>query len=240
MSALLQFDSVVKSFPTWWKRERFVAWALARLRPSKHESKQVLQPLSFALGPGDIIGIVGPNGSGKSTILRLAAGIYAPDEGAVNITAGVMPFMSPNAYFSAELDVKENIDLCSALMRVPVNLAIAAADVIKSSGIDVEADTQIRLLSPGMRARLAFSIVQHSAAEILLLDEFERSLDLQAKRHCCEQIKRFSQKGGGCLVASHDLEIIREICTKLLVYHEGNFKAFDSLERAISEAGLEV
>ncbi len=240
MSALLEFEDVSKSFPLWWKRERLVAWVTAAARRRKREVKRVVELLSFSLHEGEIVGILGPNGSGKSTILRLAAGIYEADKGRVTISAPVLPFMSPAAYFSPELSVKENVAMCRALMRVSEPIEQLSESVIRQAAIDVAPDTQARLLSPGMRARLAFSILEHSAARVLLLDEFERSLDQAARRHCCERIKAFAKRGGACLIASHDVDIVRKICTKLLVYRKSEFKLYSSIEEAFDSFKDEV
>ena len=232
MSALLEFECASKSFPVWWRRERFVAWLTRSLARKKSELRHVIHSLSFQVNEGDIVGIVGPNGSGKSTILRMAAGIYEPDSGNVVSRTTVVPYMTPGAYFNDELSVAESVELCAALMRVPQPVRKRVDEIIERSGVDISADSQTRLLSPGMGARIAFSVLEQSGSKLLLLDEFEQSLDLEARRHCCSRIQEFAQGGGACLFASHDADIIREICSKILVFVDSRFELFDSLEQA--------
>lgn len=235
MSILLEFREVSKAFAVRWRRERLISWLAAGLTTAP-ERREIITSLSFSVSAGDIVAVVGPNGSGKSTLLRLAAGIYLPDSGEVEAHGALAPFLEPGAYFDGELSVRENIALCGALLRIAEAPEKDAAQLIDDSGVGVDETAQLRSLSPGMRARLAFSVLRRSNAEVLILDEFERSLDVAAKRHCCELLKQAVHQGKACLLATHDLDMIREIATRVLLFCRGRFQLFNSLNQALQAA----
>src|SRR5262245_283654 len=89
---------------------------LGMLTPRRFERLQVLDSISFAVEPGETLGIMGRNGSGKSTLLKIVCGIYQPDQGRVEARAAVTPILELGVGWNPELDAIDNIYLIASVM----------------------------------------------------------------------------------------------------------------------------
>src|SRR5262249_5258199 len=86
------------------------------LDPRNFQRLQVLDDVSFDLGPGEALGIMGRNGSGKSTLLKIIAGVYLPDRGEVRSRADVTPVLELGVGWNPELDAIDNVMLVGSVM----------------------------------------------------------------------------------------------------------------------------
>ena len=131
-----------------------------------------LKNISFEVMEGEVLGIIGRNGVGKSTLLRVIAGIYAPDAGVVKIRGKAALLASVGVGFNRELTGRENIFLYGSIIGLKRGLIENKIDeIISFSELGDFIDAPLKTYSSGMKARLGFSVAANLDANILLIDE---------------------------------------------------------------------
>jgi ATP-binding cassette subfamily F protein 3 len=187
--------------------------------------RTVYRGLSAAVMRGERIGVIGPNGAGKTTLLKLAAGVLAPDAGAVKPGHGVVQgyyaqhLLEPGAAVSAgSLDRDATIletlwDLVPDRGEAYVR-SIAGAFLF--SGDDVE--KRIGVLSGGERARVALARLLLVPANLLLLDEPTNHLDLDSSEALIEALKGYP---GTLLFVSHNRSFVNQLATVIWEVKDG-------------------
>jgi len=199
-------------------------WALRR--HSEAKPFQALADVSLQLEPGEAFGVIGGNGAGKSTLLRVIAGIIPPSAGEV-ITRGVLaPIIELGTGFDGELSGRENILFNGSLLgRSRAFMRRCEEEIIDFSGVGEFIDQPLRTYSTGMIARLAFAVATAVDAEIVLLDEVLAVGDAAFREKCEERIRRFHETGATILLVSHDLDSVRELCTRAAWIDHGHVVA---------------
>ncbi|MGB2038601.1 MAG: ABC transporter ATP-binding protein, partial [Candidatus Poseidoniaceae archaeon] len=84
-------------------------------QPSKKKWFRALDGINLDVNKGEVVGIIGPNGSGKSTLLRVIAGIYAPDEGSIEVKGRITLLAGVGTGFNQNLTGRENISLTASI-----------------------------------------------------------------------------------------------------------------------------
>jgi ABC-2 type transport system ATP-binding protein len=186
--------------------------ASRRTRPDEFWA---LRDVSFAVTPGESIGVVGRNGQGKSTLLKLVAGVLLPDEGEVTVHGGVAPLIEITGGFVGDLSVRENVRLTSGLhgmSRAEVNRRFDG--IIDFAEIRDFVDTPYKHLSNGMKVRLAFSVVSQLEEPILLVDEVLAVGDKAFREKCYKRIDELLAEGRTLFFVSHSEKDLRRFCTR--------------------------
>jgi energy-coupling factor transport system ATP-binding protein len=181
------------------------------------------------------VAIVGENGSGKTTLLKLLLGLLKPQEGAVWV-AGLDGASVSTAQLAARVGfVLQNPDsqLFAETVEAevgfgPRNLGLSDDDVEKRV---VEALSSLRLdsqreafplaLSRGERTKVVLASVLSMRPRVLILDEPTTGQDLPGSRQVMAQAKRFQEQGGCVIMATHDMSVVAEYSTRVLVLHGG-------------------
>lgn len=164
---------------------RFEAVALRR------GGRLLFEKLDLNLGPGEALHVTGPNGSGKSSLIRLAAGLLAPERGKVMRSPLALADDSP------ALDRELLLGRALAFWSGPSNAAMEAL------GIDHLADVPVRLLSSGQLKRAVLARVAASGAPLWLLDEPMNALDGDGVSRLAALVDDHRANGGAVLAASH-------------------------------------
>lgn len=189
------------------------------LKPVKQ--KQVLKDISLTIQKKQTVGLYGPNGCGKSTLLRLMAGILQPDQGVVEINGSVASVLELGAGFNQELTGRENIYLYSTLLGMSEREIKNNVDkIIDFSDLKPDIDLVLKTYSSGMIARLAFSIVAFSKADILLLDEVLAVGDRDFVDKSRTLMKKLKKKKT-IILSSHDLDNLANFCDFLIKIRDG-------------------
>ena len=182
-----------------------------------------LQDVSLRVEPGEAVALLGRNGSGKSTILRLVAGIYRPSTGTIMTTGRITAVIELGAGFHPELTGAENIGLYGAVLGLTRReLAARYDEIVTFADIGDALDTPLKYYSSGMEARLAFSVAVCLQPAILLLDEVLAVGDREFRARCLERLRAFHARGGTLMLVSHELEQVRELCTRGIWLREGH------------------
>jgi len=185
--------------------------------------KVVYRDLCAAVQRGERVGIIGPNGAGKSTLLKLAAGVLAPDAGAVKPGHGVVQgyyaqhLLEPGGAaggLDADATVLESLWSLVADRGEAYVRSVAGAFLF--SGDDVE--KRVGVLSGGERARVALARLLLVPANLLLLDEPTNHLDLDSSEALIEALKGFP---GTLLFVSHNRTFVNQLATVIWEVKDG-------------------
>ena len=121
---------------------------------------------------GDKIALIGNNGSGKTTLSKLMAGCICRPRGSIDVDRRVLLLRGVGTGVFDELDVSENLFLYGIIYGMERSTIREKFDeVLEWAELTDFASAELRTLSSGMRARLAFSLTRHFDTDIFLLDE---------------------------------------------------------------------
>jgi len=225
----INIDNVSKSFKIGCKNADGFLANLLNIISGKEPQRtlQVIDGVSLEAFSGENIGIIGRNGSGKSSLLRLIAKIYNCDSGQI-MTQGNLAYIDGYGLgLKQKLTMRDNIYLVGLLMGLDKNEINKRFDEIVSfSELDNFIDTKIYQFSSGMVNRLSFSItihcLEHNKPEILLLDEvFGASGDLSFQDKATAKIEEFLNSGATVILVSHNLNIIKKYCKRVILLDKG-------------------
>jgi len=183
----------------------------------------VLNGVSGAVGPGEMLLVTGPNGSGKSTLLRCLAGLLAPDAGTIEYREDegdpavdaasrrkLAGTVSPDLAFYAELSVAENLAFFARLRRVSPARGLGVL-----GRLDLPLDRLAGNLSSGMRQRLRWGFALLHSPRLLLLDEPFQNFDAPGERIARELLNEHLEDGGLAVVANPSSLDFQHVATHL-------------------------
>jgi iron complex transport system ATP-binding protein len=215
-----------------------------------------LADVSFALAPGEVLGVIGPNSAGKTTLVRLLTGVLAPRSGTVWVEGrrvgdltrselacrvAVVPQDVPPALpFTVE-----QLVLMGRYPRAPQRFFEGAADravardAMALTGVLALAATPVEHLSGGERQRVMLARALAQEPRLLVLDEPTAHLDLRYQAECVELLRRVNaERGLGVLIVSHDLELAAALCDRLLLLDAGRLARLGPPEAVLEPALL--
>lgn len=185
-----------------------------------------LRDVSFKVDHGEALGVVGKNGAGKSTTLKVLCGITLPTRGRTSLQGRVAPLIEVGAGFHPELTGRENIYLNGSIMGMPRQEVRRKFDeIVDFSGLEKFLDTPVKRYSSGMLARLGFTIAAHIDPDVLLVDEVLSVGDLAFVLKSYRKIEEMRKAGIPVLLVSHNLQLVRNFCTRAIWLHEGEIRA---------------
>jgi ABC-type polysaccharide/polyol phosphate transport system ATPase subunit len=194
-----------------------------------------LRDVNLRVERGEAVALLGRNGSGKSTILRLVAGIYRPSTGAITTTGRITAVIELGAGFHPELTGAENIGLYGAVLGLTRReLAERYEEIVTFADIGAALDTPLKYYSSGMEARLAFSVAVCLQPAILLLDEVLAVGDREFRARCLERLRAFHSRGGTLMLVSHELDQVRELCTRGVWLRDGTVALDADIDTALA------
>jgi len=223
MAPLLEIQGVTKTFQIPAIRRRTVReHALDLFRPGHYQSLRVLDGVSFAVEPGETIGIMGRNGCGKSTLLKIIAGIYQPDAGRVIARGPITPILELGVGWNPQLDAVDNICLIGSVMGMSLKqIRAATADILAFAELERFANMKLQHYSSGMASRLAYSVAFKAVRDILVLDEVFAVGDAGFRLRCEERYRELHQSGHTVLVVSHDPRVVSTFCDRAILLEGG-------------------
>lgn len=183
-----------------------------------------LKDVSFEIKRGETVGIIGRNGSGKSTLLQLLCGTLNPTSGTVTIKGKVAALLELGAGFNPEFTGRENVFLSASLYGLTNEQTAERFDqIVAFADIGQFIDQPVKTYSSGMFVRLAFAVIAHVDADILVVDEALAVGDAYFVQKCMRFLREFTQRGT-LLFVSHDTSAVVGLCSKALLMELGRLK----------------
>jgi cobalt/nickel transport system ATP-binding protein len=206
-----------------------------------------LTAVSCAVAPGERVALLGPTGAGKSTLLQLLNGLLRPDAGTVCV-AGLpvdddtvvavrrhigLVFQDPDDQLFLPTVLE---DVAFGPLNDGADRAEAAAQaraVLEALGLSAAGERAAHHLSGGEKRLAALATVLVSAPDVLVLDEPSGDLDARGRRRLREIL---CDRREALLIASHDLELVRGLCTRGLVLVAGRVEWDGPLDELLGDA----
>ena len=199
----------------------------------------VVNDVSFAIAPGECLGVIGPNGAGKTTTIRMCLGLTAPDSGNVLFypEGSTQPLYMPRDALAikAQLGVVTQFDTLDPDFTCAENLRVfgryfgikghtmdeRVPQLLEFAALTHKADAKPGELSGGMKRRLSLARALVNRPRLLLLDEPTTGLDPQARHLMWERLQLLLQQGTSILLTTHFMDEAERLCSRLLVLDHG-------------------
>lgn len=210
---------------------------------------EALRGVSFHISHGEKVALIGKNGAGKSTILLHADALLLPasgyvDVGGIKATRKTLPLIrqSVGMIFQNPDDqlfmptVEEDVAFGPLNMHLPAeDVACRVNAALRAVGCSDLADRSPSQLSGGQKRRVAIATVLSMEPSVLVMDEPTSNLDWGAREQVMDIIEHFSHT---CLIATHDLDMIRRLCPRTIVIDSGKVIADTFTERVFDDVRL--
>jgi homopolymeric O-antigen transport system ATP-binding protein len=234
----IRFEHVSKRFQRWRVSGNYgsLKAILAGAGKRPRAAFEALHDVSFSVASGETFALLGPNGAGKSTVLKLAAGIYRPDEGIVAVDGRIGSLIELGMGFHPDFSGRENV-LISGLLQGMTRREVEQrfGDIVDFAALGDFIDEPVRTYSSGMYMRLGFSIAIHCDPAILLIDEVLAVGDAVFQRRCVDRLQRLRAAGTTILMATHYLDIVRDVCERAAWIEQGRLRAMGDA-RTVADA----
>ena len=203
--------------------------------------------LSFAVEPGEVLGLLGPNGSGKTTTMMMLAGLLRPDSGRVVLLGkemrsndrelraqlGVVP---QDLAVYLELTPRENLNFFGRLYGLHgETLQKKVDEILEQTGLTKNADGLVGTFSGGMMRRLNFGIALLHSPRLIILDEPTVGVDPQSRSHLLDAVRQQAATGVGVLYASHYMEEVEAICDRVAIIDHGKLLVYDRVDQLLGK-----
>ncbi len=198
--------------------------------------------ISFDVGAGQILGLLGPNGAGKTTTLRTLAGILLPTRGQLSVDGcdvvrqaicakQRLAYVPDEPGLFEALTVWEHLQFTAAAYRIR-DFAPQANELLQRFELDSQRDLVVHELSRGMRQKVAIVCAYLQNPRAMVFDEPLTGLDPRGIRTVKESIRQHASAGMTAIVSSHLLPLVEDLCTQLLVLHQGRVRFQGSIDQA--------
>ncbi len=208
--------------------------------------------VSFHVDAGEVFGLLGPNGAGKSTTMMIICGVLDRDSGTVQLDGlpvdrhqpaarrilGVVP---QDLAIYADLTASENLFFFGSLYGLSGNLlADRVAEALDLTGLTNRRDDLAATFSGGMKRRLNFSAAILHRPKLLILDEPTVGVDPQSRTHLLDCVRSLRDDGTAVIYASHYMEEVETICSRVAIIDHGKVLACDQLSALLARIPREV
>lgn len=203
----------------------------------RYRGIDAIRDISFRVGAGEIVGYLGPNGSGKSTTVKIITAMLKPNDGRVlfegrNILDDLPGFRASLGYVPEEAHVYthlsglEYLQLIGRLRELPEKLIESRANrMLELFGLHAWRWTPMSSYSKGMRQRVLIASSLMHNPKLLIFDEPLSGLDVVSARLFKDLLEALSAEGKAILYISHVLEVVEQVCDRVIVIAQGTIRA---------------
>ncbi|HEX4022297.1 MAG TPA: ABC transporter ATP-binding protein [Acidobacteriaceae bacterium] len=196
-----------------------------------------IQNISFQVGAGEVVGYLGPNGSGKSTTVKIITGMLRPNDGRVifegrNIQDDLVKFRATLGYVPEEAHVYtylsglEYLQLVGRLRGMRERVIEAKANqLLQLLALESWRYSPISSYSKGMKQRVLIAAALMHDPKLLIFDEPLSGLDVVSSRLFKDLLEELAAQGKAILYISHVLEVVEQICSRVIVIANGKILA---------------
>jgi lipopolysaccharide transport system ATP-binding protein len=205
--------------------KQFIAPRLQRLiwqKPKQYFREfWALNDVSCEIKKGETVGIIGRNGSGKSTLLQMICGTLNPSSGSIQTNGRIAALLELGSGFNPEFSGRENIYMnASVLGLTKSEIDARYDDIIAFADIGNFIEQPVKTYSSGMSVRVAFAVIAHVDADILVIDEALAVGDAFFSQKCMLFLRNF-MKTGTVLFVSHSTDSIKSLCSRVIWLENG-------------------
>jgi ABC-2 type transport system ATP-binding protein len=193
--------------------------------------------VNFRVDAGEVVGYLGSNGSGKSTTVKIITGLLQPNEGRVlfhgrNIRDDLVSFRGSLGYVPEEahlytyLSGMEYLQLVGRLRGLRERqISIKAHRLLQLLGLESWRHSPISMYSKGMKQRVLIAAALMHDPQLLIFDEPLSGLDVLSSRLFKDLLLELTAAGKAVLYISHVLEVVEQICSRVVVISKGKILA---------------
>lgn len=184
-----------------------------------------LKDVSFEIRKGETVGIIGRNGSGKSTLLQIICGTLNPTHGIVQTNGRIAALLELGSGFNLEFTGRENVCMNAAILGLTKEETNQRFDdIVSFADIGEFIEQPVKTYSSGMIVRLAFAVIAHVDADILVIDEALSVGDAFFTQKCMRFLRKFMENGT-VLFVSHDTGAVINFCQRAIWLNKGSPKS---------------
>ncbi len=209
----------------------------------RKEPTKAVDGISFSVDKGEIVGFLGPNGAGKTTTIKCICGLVEPTRGKINIfgidaikdtrkaVSNTSAVLEGNRNIYWRLTTRENLEFFARLHGRSLKEAESEIkSLLERFDLKDKEDAPARKLSRGMQQKLALSCALIRGTDFLLLDEPTLGLDVKTSKEMRAFVKQLTSNGGKTiLLSSHDMNVVEDVCERVIIMNEGKILANDSV-----------
>jgi ABC-type polysaccharide/polyol phosphate transport system ATPase subunit len=209
------------------------------LMPAKNGGAEkyfyALADVSFAVKPGEVLGIIGHNGAGKTTTLKLLSRVIRPTSGNIRVSGRMSALIELGAGFHPDLTGRENVYLNGAILGMSKGeIARKFDSIVAFSEMERFLDMPVKRYSSGMYVRLGFAVAIHVNPEVLLVDEVLAVGDMAFQRKCLDKIRDIRAGGATVVFISHHMRTVESLCDRALWLERGRVRALGELKPIVA------
>ena len=222
---------------------------LVKIFPRRKKAPvRAVQGVNLELQPGEIVGLLGPNGAGKTTIIKCALGLVRPTAGDISICghnvgthhgqaiqhASAVLEGARNIYW--RMTARENVRFFSGLHGLDHRVHRDYWEsLLERFGLADRANEPLVNLSTGMKQKVAVVCALAKRTELVFLDEPTLGLDVETSRELRGILRELAAEGHRAIVvSSHDMDVIQDVCRRVVILKEGQVVADDTVENLLA------
>lgn len=202
-----------------------------------------IRDVSFAVRPGEVLGLLGPNGSGKSTTVKILTGLLRPSAGSVcldgrQISSDLTTYKAALGYVPEEphlysyMTGPEYLQLVGRLRKIPdAKLEQKIDRLLRVLDIYDDRYQTMSAYSKGMRQKILIAAAILHNPRLLVLDEPFSGLDVSAARVLKAFVRALTDEGKMVVFSSHVLEVVEQMCSCVVILKEGRVVGHGSVDR---------
>ncbi|MDZ7586385.1 MAG: ATP-binding cassette domain-containing protein [Patescibacteria group bacterium] len=199
-----------------------------------NKSFWALKEVSFEVRKGEMLGVIGANGAGKSTLLKLLSQITELSSGEMLIRGRIRSLLELGVGFNSELTGKENIFLNGVILGMKrKEVRGKLKQIVGLAGIEKFMDTPTKYFSSGMFIRMGISVLFYTDFDILIIDEILAAVDKRFQDKVFVFLEDQKRQGKTIILVSHNLELVRKHCQKVILLEKGRIKKFGEANKVI-------
>jgi len=218
--------------------------------------RTIIKACTFAVQPGEFVGIIGPNGAGKSTLMRSLRGLLPIAAGNVSVFGGPIHAMGDKRAARMVAYMQQDVNVGFGYTAMEVVLAgrypyldwwrnetdadrVIARRYMKFTGVEELANKSVNQVSGGERQRILLAKVLAQETPLIFLDEPTASLDLVYQEEIFRYCQTVCEQGKSVLLIAHDIKLAAKFCSRLLLLSGGKILADGAPEEVVTPNNLD-
>lgn len=224
---------------------------------------RIMDDVTIAVKPGEMLGVIGPNGAGKTTLFNLISGVLLPTEGTVSLEgkdvtadpihrrarAGLGRTFQTSSLFPA-LSALENVRLAAQVAlgqevsvfkfpRASDDATRIATERLAEVGLSHHLKTEAGVLSHGDKRKLEIAMLLAAEPRVILLDEPMAGVGSADVPELVELIRQVHRSGRTVLMVEHHMDVVLGLVDRVAVMHHGQLLAIDTPEAIMANAAVQ-